>query len=91
MALELKGGLDRNALENAFRHIIERHESLRTRFIETEDGVRQYVGNAAQFKVELINLSGLGEQTRLKRVRELIELEAVLKKIVGAGICLEKD
>eukprot|EP01040_Poterioochromonas_malhamensis_P016177 gene16177-18296_t len=38
MALELKGSLNQNALENSFKDLSQRHEILRTVFKETDSG-----------------------------------------------------
>ena len=42
-AIELQGPLNRQVLEQSFQRIIQRHESLRTRFAETEQGIRQFI------------------------------------------------
>ncbi len=54
-ALTLIGSLDHKALDNAFRQLIDRHETLRTSF-ETMNGEPvQRVHNEVPFRVELIH------------------------------------
>ncbi|MBL4704058.1 MAG: hypothetical protein JKY54_06030, partial [Flavobacteriales bacterium] len=69
---ELKGSLDLAALQEAFDHIIERHDSLRTIFVEKENGtVRQkiLVHEAAGAHIKFKNL------TDFKNAEELIDQE----------------
>ncbi|MFJ2482033.1 amino acid adenylation domain-containing protein [Pseudomonas sp. NPDC087598] len=42
-ALRLRGPLDQPALQHSFDTLIERHESLRTRFLQDADGTRQLI------------------------------------------------
>jgi len=65
---EAKGPLDIDALENAFRHVIGRHESLRTRFDLVEGEPRQFVDAAIQLCIE--------KRTAGSRDNGLIEAEA---------------
>jgi hypothetical protein len=48
----LEGEFDLEAIEAAFRDLIERHEVFRTSFHETDEGVRQRVAPAVDFRVE---------------------------------------
>jgi amino acid adenylation domain-containing protein len=74
-ALHLQGQLDVKALQEAFREIIRRHESLRTR-IESVDGVGvQRIDEVGEFQLPLQNLSGLEASERQTRVRELAQQE----------------
>jgi amino acid adenylation domain-containing protein len=51
---QLKGNLDISSLKNAFRSLIERHESLRTVFTEQESGeVRQIILDIEDIKFQL--------------------------------------
>ncbi|MGQ3480236.1 amino acid adenylation domain-containing protein [Paenibacillus sp. TY11] len=57
-ALTLTGSLDHTALDNAFRQLIDRHETLRTSF-ETMNGEPvQRVHDEVPFRVELIHAHG---------------------------------
>ncbi len=47
-AVNLSGALDRYAMRVSLDHLIERHESLRTRFVEEDGQPWQVVDNAAQ-------------------------------------------
>ncbi|WP_281322352.1 non-ribosomal peptide synthetase [Flavobacterium aestivum] len=72
---EFKGDLNIEALEKAFQTILERHESLRTVFVETENAeVRQRIVDSKdldfRFNVEDLSNNGLGEN-----INDLIEKE----------------
>ncbi|MGG4499221.1 amino acid adenylation domain-containing protein [Paenibacillus polymyxa] len=61
-ALTLIGSLDHKALDNAFRQLIDRHETLRTSF-ETMNGEPvQRVHNEVSFRVELIHAFGADQR-----------------------------
>ncbi len=53
--LEIEGELNRAKLENAFKVLINRHESLRTSFEQTEEGLIQKIHDQAEFELEEIN------------------------------------
>ncbi|MEO1049769.1 MAG: amino acid adenylation domain-containing protein [Bacteroidota bacterium] len=58
-AFIIKGQLDRQALETAFRGLIERHESLRTVFQEVDGAPRQIVKlpTEVDFRLDSVDLS----------------------------------
>ncbi|WP_460862722.1 condensation domain-containing protein, partial [Rheinheimera gaetbuli] len=77
MALELSGTLDVDVLHRVFATIIERHQSLRTRFLVDEKGqAYQDIQAASKFTVELHDLSGLAETLRQAEITRLVEQEA---------------
>ena len=50
-ALRLKGELDRGALERAINTIVERHESLRTHFVEVDGEPVQVIEPAVRIEI----------------------------------------
>jgi acyl carrier protein len=77
-ALRLKGELDGTALERALEAIVERHESLRTRFVEVEGEPFQVIEPDCRIKLGLEDLSGGEESAQQERVREALRSEARL-------------
>jgi amino acid adenylation domain-containing protein len=75
-ALRLKGELDRGALERALEAIVERHESLRTRFVEVEGEPFQVIEPDCRIELGLEDLSGGEESGQQERVREALRSEA---------------
>ena len=55
-ALQLKGNLDLNILQESFIRVIQRHESLRTCFETVDDQVYQKILEVDTFKIPLIKL-----------------------------------
>ncbi|RMV74440.1 Peptide synthase [Pseudomonas caricapapayae] len=71
--LYLRGELDVTALHASFQRLIERHESLRTRFYELDGVALQRIDTPIQFHLDAIDISDLpGEerQARAVAVRE---------------------
>ncbi|MCP4157930.1 MAG: amino acid adenylation domain-containing protein, partial [bacterium] len=65
LAVLLEGNLDRERLENTFRKLIDRHESLRTSF-ELKDGEAGEVqlihtAREIEFGIEYVDISGTGD------------------------------
>ncbi|MEG2390576.1 MAG: AMP-binding protein, partial [Pseudomonas sp.] len=75
-ALRLRGELDEDALRASFQQLIERHESLRTRFFERDGVALQQVDAAAEFNLQLIDISDLPTHEREARAEQIREDEA---------------
>ncbi|MFM9488754.1 non-ribosomal peptide synthetase [Pseudomonas monachiensis] len=75
-ALRLRGELDEDALRASFQQLIERHESLRTRFFERDGVALQQVVAAAGFNLQLIDISDLPTAEREARAQQIREDEA---------------
>jgi len=75
-ALRLRGELDEDALRASFQQLIERHESLRTRFFERDGVALQHVDAAAEFNLQLIDISDLPAHEREARAQQIREDEA---------------
>jgi len=81
----LEGHLDKHALTDAFKALVERHESLRTVFREDKDGSpRQVILNPDKYplKLEGTDLTGVPQQEL--RLKELVDRE------INEGFDLEK-
>ena len=63
-ALELHGPLDADALAASFRRLIERHETLRTRYVMVDGEPRRMLDAGTDLQMERIDLLGLDADTR---------------------------
>jgi len=75
-ALRLRGELDQDALRASFQQLIERHESLRTRFFERDGVALQQVLPSAEFNLQVLDLSDLPGAEREARAAQIREDEA---------------
>ena len=75
-ALHLKGELDGTALEQALNAIAERHESLRTRFVEVEGEPFQVIEPECQIKLAVEDMSSEEGSGQQERVQEELRSEA---------------
>ncbi|QOH70302.1 non-ribosomal peptide synthase/polyketide synthase [Pseudomonas putida] len=72
MVLRLNGSLDRAALQHSFDALVERHETLRTRFVESDQGIVQVIERSAARVIAHERLAD--EATLGARVAEEIRL-----------------
>ena len=75
-AFEIIGQMDETIVERAFSRIIERHEVLRTQFVETELGGRQVPRRDVEFKLQYIDLTDLEELQKTEQVKKAITFES---------------
>ena len=73
---ELRGRLSTASLENAFHTVIDRHEILRTRFVETEDGPVQQVMDRAAFRLDVVDLRTLPAADHAARIEAKKQVDA---------------
>ncbi|MBL4671414.1 MAG: amino acid adenylation domain-containing protein, partial [Arenicella sp.] len=72
-AFRLSGPLTVNALSKAFRHVFERHESLRTCFVVDENGEpQQVVCQAGSFELGSVDLSLLSTVQQTNKLHSLL-------------------
>ncbi|HVF49515.1 MAG TPA: amino acid adenylation domain-containing protein, partial [Pyrinomonadaceae bacterium] len=72
VALHLKGRLNLQALEQAIREIVRRHEPLRTTFKPTEHGAVQVISQQTDFRFSIADL------------RDVDEKEATMRRLMRA-------
>ena len=97
-ALRLRGDLDENAMRASFQQLIERHESLRTRFFERDGVALQRVDALHEFHVQRVDISDLPAAERETRAQQIREAEARLPFDLQQGpllrvtlLCLDED
>lgn len=76
LAIEVSGYFDCDAAEQAINKIIQRHESLRTRFVQDDDGPCQTFREDFEFKLEYYDLQALSSSARETRAREIIQQDS---------------
>src|SRR5689334_3789327 len=80
LALRMKGELNREALEAGLRDVVERHESLRTIFVEEGGKARQEILGMEE--------SGFGMEMREVKAEEV---EKEIRKAAGRGFDLSRE
>jgi amino acid adenylation domain-containing protein len=73
-SLELRGALNAPVLERALRTLVDRHEALRTVFVNLEGEPRQVVSEPGAWTLPVVDLSA--EADKDQRLRELLREEA---------------
>jgi amino acid adenylation domain-containing protein/non-ribosomal peptide synthase protein (TIGR01720 family) len=84
-ALRLRGALDVKALERALTTIVDRHEVLRTRFVETDGEPAQVIDATRPVVVPVEDLRGLDLATQRTRVRAALRHEQDTPFDLAAG------
>jgi len=79
----IKGRFDPSTIERAFQTIIDRHEILRTRFVEKDGEPMQEVVPHFDFKLSIVDLTGRPEAQRLDEALALGRREAHLPMDIG--------
>ncbi len=71
-AVRLKGALDRESLKAALAMVVDRHESLRTHFVEVDGRPVQAIRPCGAFAVDEEDVSGLDETAMEQRIYALL-------------------
>ncbi|HVK81164.1 MAG TPA: condensation domain-containing protein, partial [Verrucomicrobiae bacterium] len=74
---EIAGRFPAALVEQAFKQIIERHEILRTRFVEIDGQPQQEVLDNVPFKLSVVDLTMLPEDKRVAQMNEIGLREAM--------------
>ena len=74
---ELRGAVGPEAIEAAIRLVIERHEILRTRFVEGDGGPVQEVVETVPFRLGQVDIRAVAEAERAARVDEIAAAETL--------------
>jgi len=72
LVFQMKGHLDVELLVRSLHRLVERHESLRTTFLETVDGLRAFVHDNMPEFVEVIDLQHLSTEKSREQADERI-------------------
>jgi alpha-ketoglutarate-dependent taurine dioxygenase/acyl carrier protein len=84
-AVRLQGTVDTTALEQSFREVIRRHESLRTRFGVVNGVPVQLIDEAPEFTLAVLDLSTVAEAEREGEARRAATEEAQRPFDLSAG------
>jgi len=75
LALELRGQLDQAAFRASVQSLVDRHEALRTSFLEVDGEPRQRIEARVEAPVEIVDLSALPADARQAAVDRHVRLE----------------
>ena len=69
--VRLEGELEVKVLREVVKEIVRRHEVLRTRFEEKEEGVVQVIGEGEDVEVGMVDLEEMGKEEREEEVKRI--------------------
>ena len=75
-AIRIHGPLNVTALEQGMQGVVQRHESLRTRFTTIEGEPMQVIEDQVSLRIVLEDISALPEQERSSQAQKLVQEEA---------------
>ncbi len=85
--LRLRGELDEAALRASFQRLVERHEALRTRFLERDGAALQRIDERGEFAWQFVDLAALAEHERAAAAAQRREAEAQQPFDLKRGRC----
>jgi amino acid adenylation domain-containing protein len=83
LPLELRGQLDTSALTRALESLLDRHEALRTTFVEEDGRPDQLIHAAGALDLELVDLSGETDPESAAKDAALSEIDAPFDLVAG--------
>ena len=87
-AIRIEGRFDVTVAEQAFTRIIERHETLRSRFVTADDKVLVDVSDMPTFTIEQLDISLLDDEEQQQDLARLIEAQQQQSFDLSAGLLL---
>ncbi|MEX0916344.1 MAG: amino acid adenylation domain-containing protein [Wenzhouxiangellaceae bacterium] len=88
MAYRFSGEFDRGAFEGAIRTIMERHEALRTSFVEQDGHTFQLIRECGEAPVTFLDLSAFPESEREHHVQQMTRADARAPFDLGRDVLL---
>jgi amino acid adenylation domain-containing protein len=87
-ALRIRGRFDEETAERVLRRIVERHEPLRTLFLDGDEGPRPLIRESFDFNLNRVDLSGLEPDARERAAAEAVEEDAARPFDLDADLML---
>ena len=75
-ALRFKGAFDETIVEQAFARIVERHEPLRTVFVDGPEGAQQLIHEQVDFRLTVIDLTELSGKPQAQALQQAVRFDA---------------
>lgn len=76
VAVHINGKLDIDVLQHSLNQLVERHASLRTTLVQTDDQPVQHIAASGSLPLEIIDLRGTATEERWEHTNQIIADEA---------------
>ena len=73
---KVRGTVSSDILEQAFNHVIDRHEILRTRFVEVDGTPQQEVMAKSEFKLATVDIRNMAENLHAAKLEDIAQQES---------------
>ena len=74
--VRLTGSLSQDALERSFQALVDRHEILRTTFVEEDSELIQVIASRQTFSLSIVTLADIPDGDREEKLQDLLREEA---------------